>query len=905
MAAYWCFGHERSNVPYISGGLPLLGHIRILKNSTEAFRLAHAQYGDIFRFRLLGRDYYVLNDKLLFEGFKRHKELSFHQALPRMILTRAFFVVHKDNDPFHATVLRNMQPKHLERNIGHVQHMLETELDKILQRSGAGHLLDWARILPLWMMERWVRAFTHWPNHHRALRRLMVPEIERRVRLYDHQTKHVPADKPDDVLQWLIDYEPRDDPDWMFKCAMRLVGLFFAHINMAPVFFLLTLADLTGRPDLRERLRNEQRRVVGAHGATITPTALEDMTLLDACFLESTRIHAAPITLQRLVTQDTVFSDGSVVPRGSIVYMSSVSINCSAKLHGEDWREYRPERHLEPGKQRKAIAIQHEVLMFGSGRHACPGRFLAVSEMKRLACLVLRGYDFTTASGQPYQFKPLFFEPLTHWVDVGLVLCVVLLTAWIYCAFFRDLSNVPYISGGVPILGDVQVLQNSVDVFYDAHAKHGDIFRFRLYGRDYYVLNEKLLFEGFKKNKELSFPRALPRMSLTKAFFGLDEESDRFHVDMLRTVLPKQLGAVMERIQRVLEDKFHETLGASETHTIEEPYKWCLYIVSSGISQFLVGPELGSSPELFRTFVSLPIGANALFDWARVLPLWVMNLWVNMLTSWPTYRETVRRLVVPEIQRRVKLEQMPQEAAAAGAVEKPNDVLQWLLDIGPRDDPNWMTKCTQRLLGLSFASMHTTTHFFHLMMTDLASRPDIRAALRDEQRRVVASHGAIMIPAALDAMTLLDACFLETARVHSHPTFTQRLAVQDAVFSNGARVPKGSTVYMSPLTINFSASLHGNDWRDYRPQRHLEQKKHRKSTAIQHQVLVFGSGRHACPGRFLAVSEIKRLACLLVRSYDFTTLSGKPFQSKAMFFGSQVVDQPIVFTRLSPKERIG
>ncbi|KAJ1978033.1 hypothetical protein H4R35_002066 [Dimargaris xerosporica] len=454
LPAYWCLWRDRSNVPYISGGLPWLGHIHILKNSTEAFRLAHAQCGDIFRFRLLGRDYYVLNDKLLFEGFKRHKELSFHQALPRMILTRAFFVVHKDNDPFHAAVLRNMQSKHLERNVRHIQQMLEAKLGETLQHSepcviqspyswsaeilisavmklfvgpvletnpellhtllslpsGAGHLLDWTRVLPLRVMECWVRGFTQWPNHHQALWRLMVPEIERRVRMYDHgKSKQAPAGKPDDVLQWLIDYEPRDDPDWMFKCAMRLVGLFFAHINMTPVFFLLALADLTGRPDLREQLREEQRQVVKAHGATITPAALDEMVLLDACFLESTRVHAAPITLQRLVTQDTVFSDGSLVPSGSIVYMSSVSINCSAKLHGEDWREYRPERHLEPGKQRKAIAIQHEVLMFGSGRHACPGRFLAVSEMKRLACLVLRAYDFTTVSGQPYQFKPLFF----------------------------------------------------------------------------------------------------------------------------------------------------------------------------------------------------------------------------------------------------------------------------------------------------------------------------------------------------------------------------------------------------------------------------------------------------------------------------------------------------------------
>ncbi|KAJ1978031.1 hypothetical protein H4R35_002064 [Dimargaris xerosporica] len=498
-------------------------------------------------------------------------------------------------------------------------------------------------------------------------------------------------------------------------------------------------------------------------------------------------------------------------------------------------------------------------------------------------------------------------QPSTHLADIGLGLGIILLTAWVYYAFFRNPSNVPYLSGGLPILGDLQVLKNSVDVFCDAHAKHGDIFRFRLYGRDYYVLNGRLLLEGFKKNRELSFPRALPRMALTKAFFGLNEESDRFHVDLLRTILPKQLSTVMVRIQHILEAKVHETLGTSEMCTIDEPYQWCLYIISSGISQFLVGPELGSNSELFRTFVSLPLGANTLFDWARVLPLWVMTLWVNMFTSWPAYRNTVRRLVVPEIQRRVKLERMPQEAAVAATIttEKPDDVLQWLVDAAPRDDPDWMSKCALRLLGLSFASMHTTTLFFHMMMADLASRPDLQAALRDEQRHVVTVHGTVMVPAALDDMTLLDACFLETARVHSHPTFTQRVAVQDTVFSNGARVPRGSILYMSPLATNFSATLHGIDWRDYRPQRHLELAKHRKSTAIQHQVLVFGSGRHACPGRFLAVSEIKRLACLLIRSYHFTTLSGKPFQSKAMFFGSQVVDQPMTFTRLSPDERIG
>ncbi|KAF9553890.1 hypothetical protein BGW38_009353, partial [Lunasporangiospora selenospora] len=58
---------------------------------------------------------------------------------------------------------------------------------------------------------------------------------------------------------------------------------------------------------------------------------------------------------------------------------------------GEDPAEFRPWRFV--GKSKPASKVAHDFLPFGMGRHACPGRFLAIQEMKTVVLMFLQRYS--------------------------------------------------------------------------------------------------------------------------------------------------------------------------------------------------------------------------------------------------------------------------------------------------------------------------------------------------------------------------------------------------------------------------------------------------------------------------------------------------------------------------------
>jgi len=45
------------------------------------------------------------------------------------------------------------------------------------------------------------------------------------------------------------------------------------------------------------------------------------------------------------------------------------------------------------------VSLGPEYILFGTGRHACPGRFFAVNELKAMLAYVLLNYDIKLVDG--------------------------------------------------------------------------------------------------------------------------------------------------------------------------------------------------------------------------------------------------------------------------------------------------------------------------------------------------------------------------------------------------------------------------------------------------------------------------------------------------------------------------
>lgn len=146
-------------------------------------------------------------------------------------------------------------------------------------------------------------------------------------------------------------------------------------------------------PDTMSKAREEVLRLAG-DPAVLTIEQLDALDYLDACVHESMRLkpQAPYIPLEAL--HDTVIADVQV-PRGTIVW-------CVMRHHSVDERyfpqaaSFSPERWLQDNVEKKVS------MPFGAGARTCPGRYLALLEIKLAMAMLLARFDVVsvrTASG--------------------------------------------------------------------------------------------------------------------------------------------------------------------------------------------------------------------------------------------------------------------------------------------------------------------------------------------------------------------------------------------------------------------------------------------------------------------------------------------------------------------------
>lgn len=141
-------------------------------------------------------------------------------------------------------------------------------------------------------------------------------------------------------------------------------------------------------PDTLARARDEVRSVCG----DASPPTLEQLGRLDyveACAHETMRLKPVAPQIPLLALRDTVVGDVRV-PAGAVV-ISLLRHDSVSDEHLPHAAGFDPGRWLsEGGPGRQASAVKRVSMPFGAGPRICPGRYLALLEMK-VAMAVLLG----------------------------------------------------------------------------------------------------------------------------------------------------------------------------------------------------------------------------------------------------------------------------------------------------------------------------------------------------------------------------------------------------------------------------------------------------------------------------------------------------------------------------------
>lgn len=154
-------------------------------------------------------------------------------------------------------------------------------------------------------------------------------------------------------------------------------------------------------PQALQRATDEVQRLA-PDTAAFTPEQMDSLVYLDACISETMRLKPVAPFLVLEALRDTTVGDVAV-PQGTLVWCVMRHDSLSTQ-HLPDPCSFKPERWLGEGDPAQAATSPKRVSMpFGAGPRVCPGRYLALLEIKMAMAMLLGSFQIEsvgTAGGQ-------------------------------------------------------------------------------------------------------------------------------------------------------------------------------------------------------------------------------------------------------------------------------------------------------------------------------------------------------------------------------------------------------------------------------------------------------------------------------------------------------------------------
>jgi len=255
----------------------------------------------------------------------------------------------------------------------------------------------------------------------------------------------------------------------------------------------------------------------------------------------------------------------------------------------------------------------------------------------------------------------------------------------------------------------------------------------------------------------------------------------------------------------------------------------------------------------------------------KLFPKFLRPLVGPLITTVPSKIDRAEAHLKPLVEER---RLMGKDTGSFESEDKPNDMLSWHMDAAPPDEQE-PRDLALRLLGASFAGIHTTSQIFTHALYELAAHPEWLDVLRQEVDSVVEAEG--WTKDGMQKMTRLDSFLRESQRLNVlNSAVMPRQAVKDFTFSDGTVIPKGTLIFVAAGAIQRDDDFYEdakvfNPWRfsDKRAQVESEAedvKLRLESTSTEY--LTFALGKRACPGRFFAALEMKTVMAHIVAHYD-------------------------------------
>ncbi len=234
------------------------------------------------------------------------------------------------------------------------------------------------------------------------------------------------------------------------------------------------------------------------------------------------------------------------------------------------------------------------------------------------------------------------------------------------------------------------------------------------------------------------------------------------------------------------------------------------------------------------------------------------------LISWLQDRGTGRHLAALQravagfiAQARARMEANPQLRT------RPTNLIEAM--IAARDNPNSGVNDADvagNVLTMLLAGEDTTANTLAWMIYLLSRHPEALARLREEVSRIDAERYE-----ALAALPFVDACINETMRLKPVAPIIMLQPTRDTQVG-GFEVPKGQLI-MCLMRAGATDEHRFPDAQSFAPERWLSTN----ANSPKRVTMPFGAGPRLCPGRYLALLEMKMVTAMLFGGFEIESVT--------------------------------
>ncbi|KAG9322880.1 hypothetical protein KVV02_002389 [Mortierella alpina] len=431
--------------------------------------------------------------------------------------------------------------------------------------------------------------------------------------------------------------------------------------------------------------------------------------------------------------------------------------------------------------------------------------------------------------------------------------------------------------------------------------EYGPVFNIYYMGKSFSVISGPQIREVFL-NDDFSSSDAIEELTGMRTFLrsmiksNRDVDSRVIH-EVVRDNISPNLPLFTPRIVKELEKNLEKELGVCPAgeggKLVEKPVLVLQEMVANAMANIFVGPEIAKSRKVIDTFITVT------GDFGKII-----QRGIHRTSSWRTFLKRTEINVLNPLHVHVQvlvdaatpviLERRRQEAEATEQgieYKRPDDIMQRLLDNFDKYNFVDLEDVCGHLLILILASVHTTTDTSTNLMYYMAAHPECLDKLYEEHQQVLdaiqqerellrqdlmskgekidadldPSHDRELSAAAVKRMVYMDSFVREVFRNRTERLSLMHFARKSIKLSSGILISKGSNVIINMRSAHQGPDQ-GEDVTEFRPWRFVGKSK--PVTKVGADFLPFGMGRHACPGRFLAMQELKTIGVLMVSKYS-------------------------------------